>query len=244
MRLVSLALLLLAASVASAQGRLAFEAERHDLGRIEEGAIPTVRFRFTNAGDAPLRLENVEAACGCTAPSYPTASVAPGESGEIAVSYDSNGRPGPFEKAVYVVAGEAGAVTLRIEGVVEPALVRTGTRVGALAFNRVRADVGVVPAGEAAQTSFQFANAGARPIRIERVEAPAGVEVAFPDRPVFSDDIRGLFVSVEDPAALADADGAFAFDLILHTTDAEVPVKEVRVVGRIGAARVLPEGSR
>ena len=244
MRPLSLALLLLAASAVSAQGRLAFETDRHDFGRVEEGGVPSVTFRFTNAGDAPLRLESVEAACGCTTPSYPHEAVAPGETGEIAVAYDSNGRPGPFEKAVYVVAGEAGAATLRISGVVEPALIRTGTRIGALAFNRVLADMGEVPAGEAAQTSFQFANAGTRPVRIERVEAPEGVEVAFPDRPVFSDDVRGLFVSVEDPSALADADGAFAFAITLHTTDAEVPVKEVRVVGHIGAARVLPEGGR
>ena len=241
MRPISLLVLaLLAAPVAS--GQIAFDTDRIDLGRIEEGETPSVTFRFTNRGDAPLRLTSVTAACGCTTPSFTDAPVGPGEAGEITVAYASDGRPGPFDKTVHVVAGEAGAVTLRIEGVVEPELLRIGTRIGSLAFNRVRADLGEIPAGEAAQTSFQFANAGSRPIRIERVEAPDGVEVAFPDRPVFADDLRGLFVTVEDPAALADATGTFAIDLRLVTTDPDEPVKTVQVVGRIGPPRVLPDG--
>lgn len=241
MRLALLALALLAAPVASAQGALSFDTDRQDLGAVEEGAVPTVTFRFTNRGDVPLRLTRVEASCGCTTPSFTDRPVAPDSVGEVTVAYDSEGRPGPFEKTVYVAAGEAGSQTLRIEGVVVPALVRTGERTGSLAFDQVRADLGPVPAGEAAQASFRFANAGERPIRIERVEAPAGVEVAFPDRPVFANDIRGLFVTIEDPAALASGD-AFAAQLVLYTTDPEVPRKEVEVAGRLGAPRPVPDG--
>ncbi len=242
MRPFLLALLLLAAPVASAQGVLVFDDARIDLGRIAEGAEPSVTFRFTNAGDAPLTLQSVEAACGCTTPSYSAGPVPPGAGGEVQVAYDSDGRPGPFEKAVYVVAGDAGAATLRITGVVEPALARTGERRGALAFDRVRADVGEVPAGEAAQTSFRFANTGAQPIRITRVVAPPGVEVALPDRPVFTDDIRGLFVTVEDPAPFAGPSGAFAVELTVYTTEPGQATTRLWVEGRIGRPRALPDG--
>ena len=241
LRLLVLALL---ATSASAQGRLTFEAETLDLGRIAEADGPAERtFRFTNAGDQPLRLTSVEASCGCTTPSWTEGAVAPGGAGEIRVAYDPAGRPGDFEKAVFVQAegAEPRAVTLRIEGVVRPALADDGERIGSLAFNHTTADAGVAPLGEPLQTAFQFANAGAAPVRIERVEAPAGVEVASPSRPVFPDGLGGLFVNVADPATLAEAD-AVAFDLVLHTTDADEPVKRVRVVGRVGPPRAIPDG--
>ncbi|PAP76731.1 DUF1573 domain-containing protein [Rubrivirga marina] len=241
LRLLLLALL---AASASAQGRLAFDAEILDLGRIAEADGPVERtFRFTNAGDQPVRLTSVEASCGCTTPSWTEDAVAPGEEGVIRVAYDPAGRPGDFEKAVFVQAegAEPNAVTLRVEGVVRPALADAGERIGSLAFNHTTADAGVAPAGEPLQTAFQFANAGAGPVRIERVDAPEGVEVASPSRPIFPDGLGGLFVSVADPAVLAEAD-AVAFEIVLHTTDAEAPVKRVTVTGRVGPPRVIPDG--
>jgi hypothetical protein len=239
-----LLLLTLLAASASAQGRLAFDAETLDLGRIAEADGPVERtFRFTNAGDQPLRLASVEASCGCTTPAWTEGAIGPGEAGEIRVAYDPAGRPGEFEKAVFVTAegAEPSAVTLRVAGVVRPALADRGERIGSLAFDKTTADAGVAPLGEPLQTAFQFANAGTSPVRVERVEAPEGVEVASPPRPVFPDGLGGLFVNVVDPAALAEA-GAVGFDLVLHTTDTDEPVKRVRVVGRVGPARAVPDG--
>ncbi|WP_420457231.1 DUF1573 domain-containing protein [Rubrivirga sp.] len=238
----SLVLLVALASPALAQGRVAFDTETLDLGRIAEADGPVHRtFRFTNAGDAPLRLTSVEAACGCTTPSWTSDPVAPGGSGTVEVAYDPAGRPGDFEKAVFVVAEGADAVTLRISGVVRPALAETGVPLGSLAFDRVEADGGEAPAGEPLQTAFQFANVGDRPVRIERVEAPDGVDVTSPPGPIFPDRIGGLFVSIADPAALA-IDGAVSVPLVLWTTDADEPVKQVRVIGRVGPPREIPDG--
>ena len=239
-----LLLALLVSLPGQAQARLVFEAPVHDFGAIAEADGPASQaFRFTNAGDAPLRLTEVHAACGCTTPDWTSEAVAPGASGEVRVVYDPAGRPGDFEKTVSVVAdgAEPSAVTLRITGVVRPALADTGARIGSLAFDHLEADGGVAPLGEPLQAAFQFANAGDRPVRIERVEAPEGVEVAAPPRPFFPDHLGGLFVSIADPAALA-VDGAVSVELVLHTTDADEPVKRVRVVGRVGPARVLPGG--
>lgn len=223
------------APVASAQGRLAFESPSADLGRFAETGGPvTHTFRFTNAGDAPLRLVSVEASCGCTTPSWTQDAVAPGASGAIEVAYDPAGRPGDFDKAVFVRAegAEPAAVTLRIEGVVRPALADTGVRIGALAFRATTVDVGEVRAGEPLQTSVQFANAGERPVRIDRVEAPEGVEVVFPPRAVFPDKLGGLFVTVDDPAAFADG-RAVRIPLVMHTTDPDAPEMAVAVTATL-----------
>ena len=214
-----------------AQPRLAFEAETYDFGRFSE-ADGTVHhtFRFTNAGDAPLRVERVEAACGCTTPTWTETAVAPGESGVLEVVYDPAGRPGPFDKTVFVATEDGHSTVLRIEGVVESALARDGERVGSFAFRALEADAGTAPAGEPLQTSFQFANVGDRPVRIEGVQAPDGVEVVVPPRPVFPDAMGGLFVTISDPVAVG---GRVEIDLEVVTTDAAEPVKRLRVIGRV-----------
>ena len=230
MRLLPLALFLSLAATASAQGRMAFDATDHDLGRLTEQEPGTHTFRFTNTGDRPVTLVEVESSCGCTIPEFTPGAVAPGETGTVAVRYETEGRPGPFEKAVRVVTegAEPSAVTLRVSGVVEPALVASGTRVGSLAFETLDKDLGLLAAGEPMQTSVQFANAGARPVRVERVEASApGVDVVSPRGPVFPDHLGGLFVTVEDPSQLAAPGEPLEIRLTVVTTDAEEPVKTV-----------------
>ena len=225
-------LCLLFATAVAAQPRLTFEAESVDVGRISEADGPVPRtFRFTNAGDAPLQIERVEAACGCTTPTWTETAVGPGESGVLEVVYDPAGRPGPFDKTVFVATADGQSTVLRLEGVVESVLARTGTRIGSLAFRDLEADAGTVPPGEPLQTSFQFANVGDRPVRIERVDAPAGVEVVVPPRAVFPDALRGLFVTVENP--VPGEDGRVVVDLEVVTTDTDEPVKRLRVVGRV-----------
>ena len=218
---------LLAAASASAQGQLAFDALDHDLGRLSESEPGRHTFSFSNAGDAPVRLVEAESNCGCTVPSYTSDPVAPGGTGGVSVVYETAGRPGPFERAVRVRTDAGQAVTLRISGSVEPALVANGQRVGSLAFETLNKDVGPLEPGAALQTSVRFANAGPRPVRIERVEAPLGVDVAFPDRPIFPDNVAGVFVTAEDPAALAAPDGGVEITLVLHTTDAQEPTKRL-----------------
>ena len=214
-----LLLLVLFAGTAAAQGRLAFDAEAHDFGRLDEGEPARHTFRFANDGAAPLRLTRVDAACGCTTPAWTDTPVPPGGEGTVEVVFDPEGRAGPFEKTVFVAAEGAEPVTLRIAGTVVPAFVAGGVAQGALTFDRARAEAALE--GGAVQASFRFANTGDRPVRVERVEASAaGVEVVFPERPVFPDQTAGLFV-------IAEGAGPGDVALDVYTTDAEAPVKRL-----------------
>ena len=44
----------------------------------------------------------MQSTCGCTVAKYPTDPILPGKSSNIEVTYSPTGRPGPFEKAVWV----------------------------------------------------------------------------------------------------------------------------------------------
>jgi hypothetical protein len=75
-----------------------------NLGKVKEGAIVEVTFRFKNTGTHNLVISDVSASCGCTVPEKPQQPYAPGEEGEIKAKFDSHGRKGIAEKELYVIA--------------------------------------------------------------------------------------------------------------------------------------------
>ncbi len=97
-----------------------FDKEVHDFGSVGEGPSAAYEFKFTNTGNEPLILTNVVASCGCTTPKWSREPVQKGKSGSILVSYDTNGRPGPFNKAVTISSNAKTPVkVLYIKGTVE-----------------------------------------------------------------------------------------------------------------------------
>ena len=79
---------------------IAFEADFHDFGEISEGTVAEHVFTFTNEGDGPLIISNAQGSCGCTVPIWPRNPIAPGQTGEIKVSFNSKGRAGKQDKRV------------------------------------------------------------------------------------------------------------------------------------------------
>lgn len=112
--------ILLATGMASAQKKAVIAADEtsHDFGQIKEadGKISTT-FVVKNTGDAPLAITRVIASCGCTTPEWTKEPIAPGASGNIKITYDPKGRPGPFSKTISVYSnGKTGSFILTIRG--------------------------------------------------------------------------------------------------------------------------------
>ena len=81
-----------------------FEENETDLGTVQEGERVSTVYRFTNTGNAPLVIVNARGGCGCTVAFFPKAPIAPGESSEIEVEFDSSKKLGYQSKKVTVVA--------------------------------------------------------------------------------------------------------------------------------------------
>lgn len=235
-RLIPLLALLLAPG-ALAQGVLRFEVPAHDFASIDEGVQAEHTFPFTNAGDAPLALTDVRTSCGCTAPTYTTDPVAPGETGEVTVVFDSNGRPGPFQKRIAVRTADE-IVGLQITGTVVPSFAEYGVAQGAFLFDAVSWESAPLAPGEALQHAFQFQNTADGPLRILSVSAPEGVEVVTKNRIVFPGNVAAVMLIVDDPAALADASGQIDLPVVVETNDAAQPTKTLQLV-----ASLQPEGA-
>ncbi|THH41071.1 DUF1573 domain-containing protein [Neolewinella litorea] len=83
---------------------LAFEESSFNFGEVTEGEIITHTYSFTNTGNEPLIITDAKGSCGCTVPSRPTAPIAPGETGEITVRFDSNNKVGQRNQRVTITA--------------------------------------------------------------------------------------------------------------------------------------------
>lgn len=108
------------AELIDAPTEMTFEESNYDFGQINEGEEVNKTFTFTNTGDNELVLISVNGSCGCTVPEkWPQHPILPGESGEIEVSFDSNGRSGNIHKTVRIEANTKPTVTvLTLTGVV------------------------------------------------------------------------------------------------------------------------------
>ncbi len=108
--------------VQQSYAEITFDRIFHDFGTIKEGEIAKTVFSFTNTGENDLYIVDAIGSCGCTVPKYPkNIPIKPGESGEIEVNFDSNGRPSLQQKMVKVSANTiSGGELLRIQAFVEP----------------------------------------------------------------------------------------------------------------------------
>lgn len=73
-----------------------------NFGDINQGDKVSHTFQLKNTGTAPLIISNVAATCGCTVPSWPKEPIAPGQSADIQVSFNSAGKVGAQNSVVRI----------------------------------------------------------------------------------------------------------------------------------------------
>ena len=102
------------------KAEIAFEKTAHDFGTIWDGAPAEYSFEFTNKGQAPLILSNVQPSCGCTAPSWPREPIMPGQKAKIIVVYSAGSLRSAFTKTITVASNASNnSLVLTIKGVVK-----------------------------------------------------------------------------------------------------------------------------
>lgn len=79
---------------------LTFAEASFDFGQMTEGDVVSHTFKFTNTGEAPLKVMQANPSCGCTVPTFSEHPIAPGEQGEIVVKFNSTGKHGVQHKSV------------------------------------------------------------------------------------------------------------------------------------------------
>ncbi|NDE30215.1 MAG: DUF1573 domain-containing protein, partial [Flavobacteriia bacterium] len=80
-----------------------YREREHDFGELMESMkFATHRFEFINRTPKPIIVNRVESSCGCTAPSWSSEPVEPGQKGYIEARYETTNRLGKFDKTLTV----------------------------------------------------------------------------------------------------------------------------------------------
>ena len=80
-----------------------------DLGKVKEGQVAEITWRFKNSGNKPLVIQNVTPGCGCTLAEKPEEPIMPGKDGVIKAKFNSQGQhEGEHVKNVTVHANTQG----------------------------------------------------------------------------------------------------------------------------------------
>jgi hypothetical protein len=203
----------------ASKARVRFDTVQHDFGAVPHGALVRRTFRYTNAGTDALEVLDVRTSCGCTAAEPTKRRLAPGESGEIAVSFDTGkkgagrGRQRWTNTVTFRTNdptardGGPGAVRLTLVGDViaryqivphDGLAFRAGREGGAAAMT---ASAEVLPSAEAAAGETPTPPLVAGPGGARVLETPPGVELVAL-RAIERDGRRGLAI---DCAVRADA---------------------------------------
>ncbi|CAM1360225.1 conserved exported hypothetical protein [Tenacibaculum sediminilitoris] len=100
---------------------ISFDKEEFDFGTVSEGDVVETTFVVTNTGKSDLIITNAKASCGCTVPSWPKEAIAPGETGNIEVKFNTSGKPNKQSKSITLTTNtETGREVIKISGMVTP----------------------------------------------------------------------------------------------------------------------------
>jgi hypothetical protein len=117
------------ASASSADSKatvMKFDTDTIDFGKVIEGEKVTREFVFTNTGTQPLVIKKVIATCACSEIVFPKTPVAPGQTGTITITYNTEGKYGYQNKSFFVQSNNRdGEIVLHLNGIVDYDLKRT-----------------------------------------------------------------------------------------------------------------------
>lgn len=178
--LIVISTLFLSTNAQVRTAKITFKNLVHDFGTIKEadGKVHH-KFEFTNSGQVPLIITNVEASCGCTTPNWTKTPILPGKSGFVDAEFDPANYQN-FDKSITVRSnGEPSSVVLRIKGEVIP---KEKSMTDIFAFNigeiNVKGKNIAFSTVKGSKTvSFEFYNNTDKNIKLEFLNLPSYVKI-------------------------------------------------------------------
>jgi hypothetical protein len=114
-RFVSAALLSFVAATAGAQPKIQYAEQKFDLGTIYRGTVKEHTLTLKNTGTELLLLGSVDASCGCTGTIVSNKEIRPGETGTLAITFNSRNFSGTVHKTVTINSNAANEPRVMIE---------------------------------------------------------------------------------------------------------------------------------
>ena len=106
-----------ATNTAPAPELLKIDVTEHDFSQIPQGKPVYCFFDVVNTGSTALKLDNVQASCGCTTPEWSHEPIAAGATAKIKVGYNAASE-GSFEKIITITYNTTQTKQVKIRGTV------------------------------------------------------------------------------------------------------------------------------
>lgn len=120
MRLLMLAVLMLAGIPMAAASPLMLQPQSLDLGQVTEGDMAKGSLTLRNTGPVPLSITGVQTSCGCTTGVPDTRLLPPGGFTQLHVTIDTFAKRGRIEKRVWVTDDQGHTATAVLHLTVRP----------------------------------------------------------------------------------------------------------------------------
>jgi len=199
--------------------KLVFSETTHDLGRVEAGRQMTAAYAFRNAGGLDLSIENVRAACSCTAALPAVRVIPPGATGAIDVTFDTTREHGHQTHTITVYSNDPAqpVSTLTLVADID----------AALAAEPAELYIGHIRRGRPAPNSVRLVGPNAR--AVSSVETTGTVlDTSLSSSPGKPPSLR---VAVKPQAPL----GRFKESVLVRVPDSRQPPLAILVVGVVDA---------
>lgn len=213
--------------------KIEFETITNDLGKILDTAPKPMKFKFKNAGGAPLLISDVHATCGCTVPQLAKRQYNPGEEGVIDVTYNPHGKRGKQNQRVTITSNDPNAPSfvLNVEAEVVPLVAADPAMVA----------LGQVPKGEGKTVSLTLTS---REPKWELKEASFSSSkfLAVKTTPMAEVDVNGEKVrqmTIEVTLKPEVGVGRVQEELRLEPTDTRYPTVRLPVMAQIDGDLLL-----
>ena len=169
----------------------------------EDDAPRTFVYRFTNIGKETLAIKRLVSTCSCASAVSPVKEVAPGTSAEISVTYNPKGRPGKFERKIFVYTqdGNAPAAVLRLSVEVASGADLSQEWPVQMGCIRLRRSEVAFSAGAKGVEQLRFINLSGKPLALQCEEPFLPECLSFKTEPaVVEDGAEGVIVISYDPS--------------------------------------------
>jgi len=156
--------LILISGTASAAPQIKVEQPMYNFGTLIQGKKLDHTFVIKNIGDAPLKINHIRPACGCTAANASVPVMLPGKTSDIKITFNSANFYGTVTKTVAVETNDPKTPT--------STLTLTGTIIEEVAVLPKQLNLGQVRANQPKTITFSVENRGSKPLKLVSLRSP------------------------------------------------------------------------
>ncbi len=136
-----------------------------EFGNVEEGPPVEKTITLTNITSGPVTIENTVTSCSCTTVTLSKTTLAPDETAELSITYQTFKYPGKFDKTIYIFTGpeSENETIIHITGNVVPA------SMGVIGMEKRKTEVGDLALDKGNKVQITIKNEGDAPLTISRI---------------------------------------------------------------------------